>query len=355
MENQRLVKVARDYKYAFCLYHCNGNLGIEDKLYATYKYSDHLISVDLNIALEQYNLLPAYWFSVGESSFLLVIDPESKVIYPYDIFWTSDSSSEEKTKVLKVLSYPMHNHLFYALDTEAAVKLLYKPPTSKEDATNSLCTEDKEPIDISDGFNTYDGYLSLDDFFNLTEEQQLEFIQVFFDEQINEKLEDPVFTPDADDSAHFICGSEEELERLTELAVKVWSPSINRSDISIEYISIDDEEDGRVEIQIGGEPILKNGFLSRASSQAESNFFRLLDLIFEYNSFGNTVWTYNDGTPNRRSGYSEGGIVIAYSYSPHHDPEVMLASPMEIVQAYENLNNWLEGKVAASEIDKYLP
>jgi hypothetical protein len=156
----------------------------------------------------------------------------------------------------------------------------------------------------------------------------------------NEDLYDPFDTKAATIPLEFVCGSESQLKRLTQLAA-VTLPELRPlfdqySGFKVIYQSENDYYSGGV-TEIDTRDWNNEVILSKQARQ-------LFDLIFEYNFFTGLYWEYKDG----RHDYT------GYDPSPYTiEVEVQASSQHERLEAALELQSWLEGKLPEEEIQSY--
>ncbi len=157
---------------------------------------------------------------------------------------------------------------------------------------------------------------------------------------IEDKVDDYSYRSNTAKPIEFVCGSESELERLTQLAAFIlpeFKPLFERySSFKVIYESENAYQCGGITEEIDTPDWYYDIVLSK---QAQ----KLFDLIFEYNYFTGLQWEYNDG-----HGYT-GYDPLSYTI------EISLQAPSqhERLEAVLELQSWLEGKLPDEEIRAY--
>lgn len=169
------------------------------------------------------------------------------------------------------------------------------------------------------------------------------FMDSVFDEVIDE-LDDPYFSPDGTDDKElsFTSGSQEELEHITQVIcateISLFSQPIKWGEnLTIRYEAAGDFSDGGFDSEYS--------YLPEGVPLSE-RIVTLLGLAYEYNSFTGHSWVYNDGAYDRQSGYDKSPITI--------EVEVPKPSAHEIMAAPAQLEEWLQDKVPANELQSLL-
>jgi len=163
-----------------------------------------------------------------------------------------------------------------------------------------------------------------------------------FSTAVNKHLEDPFVTQDSlkEEETEFICGSLEELERVTRWICQT-DPDLFRSEweVKVRYSSSTEISDCDREYSPIGAYAMAEGFQDeiKYSSRAKT----LLDIVFEYNNFTGAFWEYNDMNGDRQSGYTQYPQTVIVS--------VCAPSAHERAEALLQLLDWLKGKVPESE------
>lgn len=159
----------------------------------------------------------------------------------------------------------------------------------------------------------------------------------------DKELHDSFRTSDAIQPIEFLCGSESELKRLTQLAaftLPEFRPLFEQySGFKLIYESENDYHYGGI-AQIDTDDWIDEyeAILSRQAQQ-------LFDLIFKCNFFTGLQWEYSDGR-----GYT------GYDPRPYTiEVEVHAPSQHERLEAALELHSWLEGKLSQEEICFYFP
>lgn len=81
-------------------------------------------------------------------------------------------------------------------------------------------------------------------------------------------------------------------------------------------------------------------------NRCSPRLLKLMDLVFDYNTFTGLAWEYNDGSYTHKSGYDPIGQAITFDV---HKP-----SAHEVQEAFIALESWLQDKVPFNEISSLL-
>lgn len=145
----------------------------------------------------------------------------------------------------------------------------------------------------------------------------------------------------------FISGSEEQLEKLTELALEVWHPYLlGRYDqCLIRYQSQEADPNCFVQLECSyvSNDVIESG---------PNNLERLCELIYSRNKFSGTHYQYERGPLDDVSSYKKKPNCTSYFFSRYVSP---MPSPLEIASAWEELKDWLLSQDKNIKLADYLP
>lgn len=318
--------------------------------------TDDILQIDCEEAIKNKTLLPAYVLLRTKYTFVVVLDVEKNCTYTYELDLNGDEYlKKEPHIVIDCHQYDLFSGYYAARDSDAkwdeqlSLEEIKQSegigPSSFEEALRGTCTTEasvplNQDLSISDLVRQFA--------FVDTSADLSVFEQIFYD-YVEAYLKDPFFdlwgSGELDKDTEFLAGSEAELEELTNLALTVWSKALNleRVDPTVLYISRDCDYD-RVELcfDVSDSPV---------QQEYKRRLLKLLELFAEYNYFSGSHYEYNDGPTSRASGYS----LTANEIQIRCDEAVEESNPYLVVEAYEQLINWLSDKVSKEEIQQYLP
>lgn len=146
----------------------------------------------------------------------------------------------------------------------------------------------------------------------------------------------------------FICGSEEQLERVTNLALQVWYPYLlgHYDQCMIRYKSVEAlPPELYVQVQCG--------LMSKNTVESgPKNLEQLCYFIYSKNKFSGTHYQYLGGKLDDPSNYNKIANFISYFFSRYAS---VIPNPLEVASAVEELKDWLLSQDKDVKLADYLP